>query len=342
MTIGAQLQQARNTRKLTYAEVTEKTKIQPWVLEAIETNRLPEIMSSVYVKGFISSYAKFLHVDPEPLLAQLNAPKPEPVVAAAPLPPPAKASLPPVAITLPKIQLPKMQLPKMPKVQLPSVRVPRMPRIEIPEIPYNVWRRAGIAVLGAAVVIGLVVVKPKIAMPKLHLAMPKISLPKFAKADAKGKADAKASKTKKAAAAPKKAAKPTVTAAAPAPKEPVKVAAPAPAIQAASVAPVAESLTSQAPPALTLLPAQAMELNVTATKTTWIKVWADGKLLSQQRLPRGAKEKWTAKKQFQLIIAKPSQVDVTLNGQSISPFTIAHQGRVLITHNGVARLPENQ
>lgn len=327
MTIGAQLQQARNSRKLTYAEVTEKTKIQPWVLEAIETNRLPEIMSLVYVKGFISSYAKFLHVDPEPLLAELTAPKPEPVVA-APLPP-AQPALPPVAIAWPIIQLPTVRLPRV-----------RMPRVEIPEISSTVWRRAGVAVLATAVVVGLVIAKPKIAMPKFQLALPKISLPKFAKAESKGKADAQAAKPKKAAAATKKAAKPAVTAAAP--KEPVRVEVLAPVIQAASVAPVAESLTSQAPPALTLVPTQAMELNVTATKTTWIKVWADGKLLTQQRLPRGAKEKWTAKKQFQLIIAKPSQVDVTLNGQSISPFTIAHQGRVLITHNGVARLPESE
>ena len=355
MTIGTQLQEARNLRKLTYGEVTEKTKIQPWVLEAIEADRLQDVMSPVYVKGFIGSYAKFLHVDPEPLLAQLNAPKAEPTIAEA-LPPPQPA-LPPVAISWPKLELPKFQMPKVrvPKLQMPAIRMPRielptvrLPKVELPQIPLFIWRRVGAGLLATALIAGVVIAKPKIALPKFQIAMPKISLPKFAKADAKKKtAKAVAVKPKKVASAPKPAVKKVTTAAASTASQPaaaaklVQVAAEAPAIQAASVGPVADSLTAQAAPSLNLVPTQPMELDVIATKTTWIKVWADGKLLSQQRLPRGAKERWTAKRQFQLIIAKPSQVDVTLNGQSISPFTIAHQGRVLITHTGVARLPDN-
>ncbi|MBI3330528.1 MAG: DUF4115 domain-containing protein, partial [Candidatus Omnitrophica bacterium] len=83
-----------------------------------------------------------------------------------------------------------------------------------------------------------------------------------------------------------------------------------------------------------------LELAVTAHRTTWIRVRADGKLLTQQRLPRGANERWTAKKQFELIIANPTQVDLSLNGQSISPFAVAHRGRLLVTHRGVTPLPD--
>ncbi|MBI4342961.1 MAG: DUF4115 domain-containing protein [Candidatus Omnitrophica bacterium] len=306
MTIGAQLQQARNARKLTFAEVTEKTKIQPWVLEAIEADRLPEIMSPIYVKGFIATYAKFLRVEPEPLLAQLMWPKPEEPAAAESLPP-AQPSLPPITIRW-------------------------------PTIPRPVLRRAAVAAVAVAVVAGVAVGKPRITLPKFSL--PKFSLPQIAKAKPSSQpAKKKAVKPKPLAATPKPAPKPVATAAAP--KTTAQTEAPAPAVQAASVAPVGEALKPPAAPALHIVPSQPMELRVTATKTTWIKIWADGKLLSQQRLPRGAKERWTAKRQFQLIIAKPSQVDVTLNGQSISPFTIAHQGRVLITHNGVTRLPES-
>jgi len=85
-----------------------------------------------------------------------------------------------------------------------------------------------------------------------------------------------------------------------------------------------------------------LELQVSATRTTWIQVRADGKLLTQQRLPRGSNERWTAKKQFELIVAKPSQVELVLNGQAISPLAIAHQGRLLITHHGVTKLPEDR
>ena len=51
-------------------------------------------------------------------------------------------------------------------------------------------------------------------------------------------------------------------------------------------------------------------------------------------------ERWTAKKKFELIVANPTQVDLSLNGTSISPFAIAHRGRLLITHHGVIKLPD--
>ena len=310
MTVGAQLQQARNERKLTYAEVTEKTKIQPWVLEAIEANRLPEIMSPIYVKGFIATYAKCLHLDPESLVAQLVWPKAEPTVASAELPP----AQPSVPLTF------------------------QWPTMQWPVIPAAVLRGLAASVAVTAAVATLVIVKPKMTLPKF-------SFPKIAKAAPAHAKTAKANTAKllKIAATPKPAAPAAVPSETPKPSAPVVTEAPAAVVQAASVAPMgAEVLKPAVPPVLTIVPSQAMELQVIATKTTWIKIWADGKLLSQQRLSRGSKEQWTAKKQFQLIIAKPSQVDVTLNGQSISPFMIAHQGRVLITHNGVTRLPDSR
>ena len=55
----------------------------------------------------------------------------------------------------------------------------------------------------------------------------------------------------------------------------------------------------------------------------------------------GDEESWTAFKQLELIVAKPSQVDLELNGESISPLAIAHHGRLLITPRGVSQLPDN-
>ena len=88
MTVGSRLQHTRMEQKLSLTEVTEKTKIQPWVLEALEADRLPQMMSPIYVKGFLTTYARFLHLEPEPLIAQLEWPQPHAEPEA--LPPPAQ------------------------------------------------------------------------------------------------------------------------------------------------------------------------------------------------------------------------------------------------------------
>ena len=84
MGVGAQLQGARTDRKLSLSDVTQATKIQPWVLEALEADRLQDLMSPIYVKGFLTTYARFLHLDPSPLVTQLSWPQPTP--PPAPLP----------------------------------------------------------------------------------------------------------------------------------------------------------------------------------------------------------------------------------------------------------------
>jgi cytoskeleton protein RodZ len=282
MTVGSQLQQARRERKLSLADVTATTKIQPWVLEALESDRLQGMMSPIYVKGFLTTYAKFLRLEPGPLVAQLPWPEPEPV-----------------------------------QEQLPPASPPAI------QLPWPLLRRLGVAVAVTAVIAGLVVVNPLRWMPRISL--PSLRSPKLAKAPASQPARP---------VAPPASRRTSVTPV----SEPVKPPAP-PALKLASITPVSEPVKPPTPPTVTLLATQPLELLVTAHRTTWIKVRADGKLLTQQRLQRGAKERWTAKKTLELIISKPSQVELTLNGQSISPFAIAHQGRVLITHHGVTKLP---
>ena len=249
-TAGSQLQEARKERKLSLADVTRQTKIQPWVLEALEADRLHELMSPVYVKGFLSSYAKFLRLAPEPLVAQL--PQPEPELAPAALPPTAPGHLP------------------------MAMRFPR-----------PILRKLATSIAVTAAVVGLFAANPLRRLPWLSL----------------------------------RSVRPSRLASLASLKEPVK---PPPL------------------PTVTLLATDPLELSVTARGTTWIQVKADGKLLIEQRLPRGAKERWSAKRQFELIVARPSDIELSLNGQSISPFAVAHRGRVLITHHGVTRLPNEE
>lgn len=286
-TIGARLRQAREERKLTLADISRETKIQPWVLESLEADRLQELMSPIYVKGFLATYAKFLRLTPEPLVAQLPLSPPEPQPQQAPLPAAVRSPQIPVALRLPKIPLP-------------------------------VLRRLGAVVAVSAVVAVLVVVNPlrtlqKVSLPKLSL--PKVSLPKLAMPKLKMPKLAKRS----------------------APTAPATMKTITPKL--ASVTPIKEPLKPTPPPPLNLVPTQSLELTVSAQRTTWIQVRADGKLLTQQRIQRGANERWVAKKNFEVVVAYPSQVEMAINGQSISPLAIAHRGRLKITHRGVSELP---
>ena len=257
MSVGEQLQRARQERKLSLAEVSQHTKIQPWVIEALEGDRLQELMSPIYVKGFLTTYARFLTLDPAALISQLRWPHAEPEQAT--LPPPQES------VWTGWLQLWHLWAPQ--------------------------WRHVGAIAVVAAGVVGLFWLRP---------------MPWVARMTSRAMV-----------------------------RTPTKAASLTSA--ATDAAPTLPDL-----PTMTLLASQPLELQVSASRTTWIQVRADGKLLTQQRLPRGAQERWTAKKRFELIVAKPSEVDLVLNGQPISPLAIANQGRLLITHHGVTRLPDDR
>lgn len=253
MTAGEQLRSARMERKLSLGDVAQQTKIQPWVLEALERDQLHQQMSPIYARGFLSSYAKYLRLQPELLVAQL---------------------------------WPKVESQPPPASVQPAIPV-------VIEFPWPLIRRIGMVGMACAAIAGLVALKPLQHLP--HLTLPRAPM-------------ASAPKASKA--------------------------------KLASLAPLPHEVSKPpALPTLTLLPTQPLELNVSAQRTTWIQVRADGKLVTQQRLPRGANEHWTAKKKLELVVSKPSEVEVILNGQSISPFAIVHEGRLMITHYGVTKLP---
>ena len=259
MSVGEQLKQARTALQLSVKQVSQATKIQSWVLEALEANQLHTTMSAVYVKGFVTTYAKLLRLEPEPLIAQLYPPAPTEVGAEAPMPivRPAKPERVPSAWSLPKWSLDLSRI----------------------EIPWALMRRVAAGALGVAAVWALVVVNP-VKHLKLRL--------------------------------PHREASFSVV------KEPVNIPAASVPIQ----------------------PTQALELTIQARRDTWVSVKADGRLLTQQHLQAGSKEQWRARRRFDLVVAKPAQVEVALNGQSISPFVMAHQGRLVITHQQIKPLPE--
>lgn len=246
--VGAQLKQARLARALSLKQVTQTTKIQPWVLEALESDTLQSTMSPVYLKGFVTSYARFLGLDPAALAAQL-LPAPAEVVSKTA----AEAS---------------SAVPSWPSVWPIHV-----------EIPWLLLQRLGTVGIGAAVLVVLIKVHP---------------LRWFA-----------------ATSTPR---------------------------QEASFAIARDPLRPHRQDVVIPLK-QSLELKVVARRPTWISVQGDGRLLAQQELIAGSQESWKAKHAFEVIVAKPFHVDILLNGQSISPLLLAHQGRLLITRRAISALP---
>lgn len=63
LTLGEKLQQAREARGTTIAEVAEQTRISPLYIEAIENNDFRTLPGGIFNKGFVKSFAKYVGVD---------------------------------------------------------------------------------------------------------------------------------------------------------------------------------------------------------------------------------------------------------------------------------------
>jgi hypothetical protein len=275
--VGQQLRQARTELQLNLKDVTQATKIQPWVLEALEGDRLHTTMSPIYVKSFLATYSKFLRLDPTPFVAQLFPPPP----------PSVQQEL--AAVSPKRVRATKTETRPVPVKQAapaPSPRPPR-PAFVMPDLSWladltdrampALRRLAALAAL-VGVAAGLVAINPLRGL--------------------------------------------------------------APRRKEASVTTLAPKKTAAAPKEirLNLQPTVPLELALVANKPTWISVKSDGQLVAQERLTAGTKESWKARQRFELIIAEPAQVDATLNGQPITPLTLAHKGRVVITHTAIKPL----
>ena len=78
-TIGEALRSAREAQGRSLDDAAVATRIKASYLEALEHERFGELGGSVYVKGFLRSYAGYLGIDPAPLLEAYRAQeRPEP------------------------------------------------------------------------------------------------------------------------------------------------------------------------------------------------------------------------------------------------------------------------
>jgi cytoskeletal protein RodZ len=71
--LGSKLKQAREARGVPLSEVEWATKIKSAYLEALEEENYSAIPGAVYTRGFLRTYARYLGIDPDPLIAEYNA-----------------------------------------------------------------------------------------------------------------------------------------------------------------------------------------------------------------------------------------------------------------------------
>lgn len=67
--VGSILKSAREKRGLTYERIRRETKIHPRFLRALEKGDYAVFSSPVHIKGFLRTYARFLDLDEEELMA---------------------------------------------------------------------------------------------------------------------------------------------------------------------------------------------------------------------------------------------------------------------------------
>ena len=72
MPVGQKLEEARKRKGVSVREVSESTKIRGDYLSAIETGNYDIKLPEVYLRGFVRLYAKFLGLDQDALVADLD------------------------------------------------------------------------------------------------------------------------------------------------------------------------------------------------------------------------------------------------------------------------------
>ena len=66
--IGNILREAREAKGLTLAEIEESTRINRKFLDALENGEYERLPTAVHIRGYLRNYARFLDLDPSPLL----------------------------------------------------------------------------------------------------------------------------------------------------------------------------------------------------------------------------------------------------------------------------------
>lgn len=69
---GALLRQARESHRLSIADVAQAIKLAPRQVEAIEEGDFASLRGQTFARGFVRNYARYLQIDPEPLVQMVD------------------------------------------------------------------------------------------------------------------------------------------------------------------------------------------------------------------------------------------------------------------------------
>ena len=72
MAIGQKLEEARNRKGISIREASESTKIRGDYLTAFESSNFELGIPDVYLRGFVKLYSRFLDLDQDAILADLD------------------------------------------------------------------------------------------------------------------------------------------------------------------------------------------------------------------------------------------------------------------------------
>jgi cytoskeleton protein RodZ len=71
LTMGAYLRAARRRRRISLERAAEETRIRPDFIMRMESDEF-DFLAPTYVRGFLKGYARYLRVDPNPLLVEFD------------------------------------------------------------------------------------------------------------------------------------------------------------------------------------------------------------------------------------------------------------------------------
>ena len=84
MSTGARLRRARLEAGQTLDQVSESTKIPLWILHSIERDDFSQVPGGIFIRGYLSSFARAVRVDTNEILTSHFGPPPDAVPAPAP------------------------------------------------------------------------------------------------------------------------------------------------------------------------------------------------------------------------------------------------------------------
>lgn len=88
LSVGQTLHNAREARGLSLEDVAARLRLMQRQVEAMETDEFGGLGPAVFARGFVSNYARFLGLAPEPLLARMQGAPAEPSAVSHAAPPP--------------------------------------------------------------------------------------------------------------------------------------------------------------------------------------------------------------------------------------------------------------